>query len=1139
MLRLLTLFLAVLISQNSEAKSPPPGTGFQDVPTNVLLMLDTSGSMNSDIFSGDTKYPYDLDFDSAGNIYVAKYFDSIERYNSDGEYMLDWGGNDGGTPTDGKFNNVYSIAIDSSNLVYVADANNGRIQIFNQLGTFQSKFSISTSTIKGIEIDSADNVYALNANGKVEKYTKTGTLLATWTNTGGEMLAIDSSNNVYVTNYNAKKVEKYNSSGVLQSSINVSTYNPFGIEVDASGNIYVSSPVRDKIYKYNAAGTLLTTYGGTGGGAGKFREPKGIAKDGSGNIWVADYRNYRIQSPDGTLLYSNASHETRLDQAKRVIKDLVSNSDLTDGANFGLLEWNHTASIAVPISDSGAAEIYSYMDTIGAGGLTSLDAAMEKAQDYFLGPDTPVVDGAWCQNTIMIVISDGFWQDINASSIVESLYNNQNIKTFVVGFLVSSTSSGSENYIDVSQKGGTYPDSPVFADNWQRVYEAITQYILSVINSQLTFSAPTIMPGVTGEDSILQSTFKYKTDHQWKGFFKKYALNSNGTVGSLLWEAGSLLNEKAADSRQIWTVGTGIPEGINNFTTTNRDRLRVMMEENSGIVFTDNELDSLINFVRGKDSYNEFPGSVDDEGDSLLTGERWKLADIYHSRAVVVGAPNAFTSDEAGTNTEAKYRFDNGYNTFKTGGTCGTVCSERDEVIYVGSNGGMLHAFDSATGQEKWAFIPPSVIPNFKDMVSISSAKSESIYGVDGSPTVKDIYYGGAWHTVLISGLRQGGKSYFALDITNPDVPQHLFTFAHNTVTDIVSYWDSDGNRTDYPTSSTIDAQYDYSEVGEAWSDPIILRLPVGSSGAMKWTAVFGGGYNGAITADYAANLFIIDMEDGGKIINKVDIADTISGNGIQNSVPPQITAVTADSTTLFTDAGAVLYMTDLEGKLWKVNLSDQGTLYDTTKIFNSESTDTNGRLSFNQLATTVSTNHALMHFFGTGHMQKLEQISSSLANRGYGIIDSDFPSFSSASSMLTVSNLANISSGECPVSSQNGWYLDLDANEKITAKATVKNNIVLFPRYTPDSDDICSAGTAKISEHDATCGTTIRETDLGYGVPTGAVVYKNKIYIGISTDIENENLPDGFTQEGNLIVGDPASLATGNVNVESWWEEF
>jgi type IV pilus assembly protein PilY1 len=307
----------------------------------------------------------------------------------------------------------------------------------------------------------------------------------------------------------------------------------------------------------------------------------------------------------------------------------------------------------------------------------------------------------------------------------------------------------------------------------------------------------------------------------------------------------------------------------------------------------------------------------------------------------------------------------------------------------------------------------------------------------------------------------------------------------------------------------------------------------------MKWTAVFGGGFNNGVASTYGAKLFVINMEDGGKIINNIALADSVTGNGIESSVPPTVTAVTADSTSNFTAIGAIVYVSDLEGKLWKVNLTTTGTLYAATKMFNTEATSTNTRYTYQQTTPTLDSNGVLMQYYGTGNMQALGDVSASIANRAYGLKDTDFPSYATVASMSTITNLANVSGGICPTTSQKGWYFNLSANEKISAKATVKNGVVLFPRYTANSTDICSAGSGSISEHSYTCGTALRTTNLGNGVPTEAVIFKNKIYIGISTDQSAAALPAGFTKEGNLIVGDPVSTDTGTVNIESWWEQF
>jgi hypothetical protein len=136
-------------------------------------------------------------------------------------------------------------------------------------------------------------------------------------------------------------------------------------------------------------------------------------------------------------------------------------------------------------------------------------------------------------------------------------------------------------------------------------------------------------------------------------------------------------------------------------------------------------------------------------------------------------------------------------------------------------------------------------------------------------------------------------------------------------------------------------------------------------------------------------------------------------------------------------------------------------------------------------------------------------------------------------------SSLADTTSGStCPTGLQKGWYKNMDANEKVAAKAAISNSTIFLSRYKPDSAQLCSAGTATLSEVNFMCGDTARDTDLGSGVPTEAVIYKNKIYIGVSDD-GSVTLPPGFIKSGNLIVGDPVNPHDPEVRLESWKEDF
>ena len=79
---------------------------------------------------------------------------------------------------------------------------------------------------------------------------------------------------------------------------------PAGIAIDNSGNVYVTDSNNNRIQKFTAEGTYLSQWGTPGTGNGQFQKPSGLAIDASGNIYVADGQNNRIQKfmSDGTFL---------------------------------------------------------------------------------------------------------------------------------------------------------------------------------------------------------------------------------------------------------------------------------------------------------------------------------------------------------------------------------------------------------------------------------------------------------------------------------------------------------------------------------------------------------------------------------------------------------------------------------------------------------------------------------------------------------------------------------------------------------------------------------------------------------------------------------------------------------------------
>ena len=910
-----------------------------------------------------------------------------------------------------------------------------------------------------------------------------------------------------------------------------------------------------------------------------------LESDSSGNIVVVDggqpHGSIRVFDPDFNFIRPIAPYKSRMDVIMEVLKKLTSDSDLVSSANFGLQLWANHSSVPlkeveeftqekhlvkdwtgrdklrrrVDINIDGAGKIYDSVKDAKSGitdrtpwgwyaanGHTYLYPAMVEARDYFLGADSPLDPNASCQKNFLLVISDGEWQNVaEVNAIATELLETKGIQTIVTGF---SLLQGSDQYTSLAKAGGTYPTSPIFADQVETLYEALYNMLSPSKTSRLTVAAPVVVPNLLSGNHIFQSTFTYEPKHQWKGQLSKYKLNSNGSFGALQWEAGTKLDAKNTATRKIWTVANkfGVNSSLNNFTTSNLLGLKEALWEGSGSSPTNTEATNLINFVRGIDAY--------DENSNLNTSEkRWKLGDIYNSKLVVVGKPNSKTTDlDKKSHTEAYYRHLNNYANFKNGSSCGGNCKLRDEVVYVGANDGMLHAFDSATGEELWAFIPPMMLQSLRSMVSVSINQTKAIYGVDGSPTVKDIYYDNKWRSVLISGMGRGGKGYFALDITNPSSPKFLFAFENKPTLSKIYHWDASGTRTDLDySSSSIAQEYDYSKLGDTMSTPVIVAMPEGSG--RKWVAVFGAGYNAGINEDYASAIYVVDLEDNGKVLKRIDLTDSSNSSSIANAMPSALVSVTPDTTNKANYQGSMIYGVDLEGKHWQFNLTNTGTLYDITQTFDAEATYDNDRMAFFQTTPAIGNDNNLWSFYGTGNQQKLERMSGDISNRIFGLKDKNFPTYvASSSSTAGSSSMKNVSSlGSSCSSEEDGWYLNLGANERVTGKLAVHNSVLYSSSYTPNSGSACSAGSGSLTEYSLSCGSKNRKIDIGEGIPTGAVIFEDKIYIGISGSGSSDILDDQNQVVGkktnNLIVIDTVETSddevVGKITQEAWREIF
>jgi tripartite motif-containing protein 71 len=349
-----------------------------------LMQLGLTWEAGSD--NAHFNQPFSVAFDSAGRIYVSDAGNHrIQVFNSAGTYNTTIGVTGVPGSDNAHFNGPWRITIDSNDNLYVADLGNERVQIFNgshgylatlgvtgQLGFDNSHFN----NPRGVAVDASRIYVADGGNHRVQIFDRTTRSYLTTLSTGGGSgnyqfvwpgdVAVDSSGNIYVADELNSRVQKFGSSlafvrtfgttgvpyltdnyhynmpsgvavdadgnigiveddfrghrfikldasGVPQFTIGVAGTkgsdeahfaNPRDVAYDASGNIYVVDEWNHRIQIFSGDGTYQNTLGtGWGAGAYQFKGPWGVAVDGIGNIYVADFDNHRIQIFDSNRTY--------------------------------------------------------------------------------------------------------------------------------------------------------------------------------------------------------------------------------------------------------------------------------------------------------------------------------------------------------------------------------------------------------------------------------------------------------------------------------------------------------------------------------------------------------------------------------------------------------------------------------------------------------------------------------------------------------------------------------------------------------------------------------------------------------------------------------------------------------------------
>ncbi len=326
--------------------------GVSRAADSALVFTTLAGSAGAVVNSADGtgsaaqfSAPRGVAVDSAGNVYVADSGNNTIRKVTAAGVVTTLAGVAGsaGAPsvTSAKFNEPFSVAVDSAGTVYVADTNNGAIRKISPSGLVTTLaggngpgYADGTGTAAkfhephGIAVDTSGNVFVADyENNVVRKVTAAGvvTTLAGTYNTPGSTdgqgtaarfmslqgIAVDSAGNVYVVDSGSRAIRKITSSGLVTTfaggTSNGRFGQPHGLTIDTSGNLYVTDASAHVIYKVMADGAISKIAGtapmpgSTDGTTGAlFNTPSGITVDSASNLYVADTSNNTIRKITST-----------------------------------------------------------------------------------------------------------------------------------------------------------------------------------------------------------------------------------------------------------------------------------------------------------------------------------------------------------------------------------------------------------------------------------------------------------------------------------------------------------------------------------------------------------------------------------------------------------------------------------------------------------------------------------------------------------------------------------------------------------------------------------------------------------------------------------------------------------------------
>ena len=463
--------------------------------------------------------------------------------------------------------------------------------------------------------------------------------------------------------------------------------------------------------------------------------------------------------------------------------------------------------------------------------------------------------------------------------------------------------------------------------------------------------------------------------------------------------------------------------------------------------------DRLIRYIRGQKGHEM--SDSNDFVDQLFRPRESVMGDALESAPVYNGQPKLEYLEAS-------------YAGFKT--------TSRASTVYIGTNDGMLHAFNATDGTERWAYVPSMVIPNLWKLADKNYSKMHTHY-VNGTTTVSDVCTSTCaassdWRTILVGGLNGGGKGYYALNVTG-NTPQLLWEF--DTISD--------------------------NDLGYSFGNPVITKLRADASSAWplgRWVVLLTSGYNNTTGSNPGKGfLYVLDAMTGA-VISKIPtgVGDATTPSGLAK-ISTYVELPSKNNETVYTYGG------DLLGNLWRFDINSaaaSGTnpfLLATVK----DSVGTAQPITTRPEIGKIS-NYPVV-FVGTGKYLELLDLTNANQQTLYAIKDSG-TAFANARNYLSPETL--VTSGSSRTSAYNttndfatgnGWYVDLpDSGERQYVSARLVSGTLVVPTTVP-SDSVCSpGGVGWVNYFNAKTGGSVDASTITSSKTNAPPVGINVLYI-------------------------------------------